>query len=555
VDPMHGTRRRRVALAAGAVAVALVVAACGGGKSDSGSGSGSANQSAGTPVSGGKVTYGLEAETSGGWCIPEAQLAISGIQEARAIYDTLTAPDATAKYQPYLAKTVTPNADYTQWTITLRDGVKFHDGSALDATVVKNNIDAWRGTYPARHPLLFSFVYDNIASVDVVDPMTVKVTTKTPWPAFSAYLFNSGRSGIIAQAQLDDTKTCDTKLIGTGPFKLQEWKVNDKFVAVRNPDYWQKDANGVQLPYLDEIEFRPIPDGTARVNALLSGQLDALHESGAEQIQTLQSEQADGKVNLTATTDFTEVAYIMFNTAQAPFDNINARLAAIYSLDRNALNKIRNLDLFKMASGPFAPGEVGYLKDSGYPSYDPKKAKEYVQKYKDETGKDLEFTLVGTPDPGTVKEIQFIQQMGKEVGMKVNIRTVEQAALIDTALGTDWQALDWRNHPGGNPDGQYVWWKGGSPVNFNKFNDPEINSLLDAGRREPDPEKAAGIYQDINKRFATQGYNLWLNWTYWNIATATNVQGVLGPDLPDGGGKPFPGLATGHPVVGMWKQK
>ena len=535
--------------------VILAAAACGGGDSKSGDDGGSGEQASGKPVPGGKVTYGLEAETSGGWCLPEAQLAISGIQEARAIYDTLTAPDATAQYKPYLAKTVTPNADYTQWTITLRDGVKFHDGSALDATVVKNNIDAWRGAYPARQPLLFAFIYDNIAAVDVVDPMTVTVTTTTPWPAFSAYLFNSGRSGIMAQAQLDDPDTCDTNLIGTGPFKLKEWKVNDKFVATKNPDYWQKDADGTQLPYLDEIEFRPIVDGTARVNALIAGEIDALHESGAEQIETLRTEAEADKVNLTETTDFTEVAYIMFNTSQPPFDNLNARLAAVYSLDRNKLNEVRNLGLFTMASGPFAPGEVGYLKDSGYPSYDPKKAKEYVQKYKEETGKDLAFTLVGTPDPGTVKEVQFIQQAAKEAGMTVNIRTVEQAVLIDTALGNDWQAIDWRNHPGGNPDGQYVWWKAGSPVNFNKFDDPEINSLLDAGRREPDPEKAAGIYQDINKRFATQAYNLWLNWTEWNIATAPDVQGIYGPDLPDGGGKPFPGLATGHPVVGLWKQQ
>ncbi|MFZ4517291.1 MAG: ABC transporter substrate-binding protein, partial [Microthrixaceae bacterium] len=548
-------RRNLAAAVLLGVTAALLAAACGGGSDGDKGASGGSGGSSETPARGGSVTYGLEAETAGGWCLPEAQLAISGIQEARAIYDTLTAPDATAQYKPYLAKTVTPNADYTRWTITLRDGVKFHDGTALDATVVKNNIDAWRGAYPARKPLLFTFVYQNISAVDLVDPMTLTVTTATPWPAFPAYLFNSGRSGIMAQAQLDDPSTCDRNLIGTGPFKLKEWKVNDRFVATRNPDYWQKDANGQQLPYLDEITFRPIPDGTARVNALLAGELNAMHESGAEQIDALKEESDAGKVNLLSTTDYTEVAYIMFNTAKPPFDNQNARMAAIYSLDRDALNKVRNLGLFTMASGPFAPGEVGYLKDSGFPSHDPKKAAEYAQKYQQETGKPLEYTIIGTPDPGTVKEIQFIQQDAAKAGIKVTIRSVEQAALIDTALGNDWQALDWRNHPGGNPDGQYVWWKGGSPVNFNKFDDPEINRLLDAGRVEPDPEKAAGIYQDINRRFATQGYNLWLNWTEWSIGTATDVQGIYGPDLPDGGGTPFPGLATGHPVVGMWVAK
>jgi peptide/nickel transport system substrate-binding protein len=557
VVSLRSTRKRWAVVAALSLTVALTAAACGGGD-DKGSGSSGTSSSgstaSGKPTPGGAVTYGLEAENSGGWCLPEGQLAISGIQVARAIYDTLTMPDKDAKAVPYLAKSVTPNENFTEWTITLRDGVKFHDGTALDATVVKNNIDAWRGTYAGRNPLLFRFVYDNIADTTVVDPMTVKVTTKTPWPSFDSYLFLSGRAGIMAQAQLDDKTTCDTNLIGTGPFKLKEWKVNDHLTATKNPDYWQKDANGVQLPYLNEITFRPIPDGDARVNALLSGELNAMHTSGAEQIDALRNEKDNGKVNLTESTDFAEVAYIMFNASKPPFNNQNARLAAAYSLDREAFNKVRNLGMFKMASGPFAPGEVGYLDDAGFPKYDLKKAKEYVQKYKDETGQDLEFTAVSTSDPSTVKSAQFIQEQAQKAGMKVTLRSVEQAALINTALGNDWQAISWRNHPGGNPDAQYVWWKGGSPVNFGKFNDPEMNTLLDQGRAEADKQKAAGIYQDINKLFGQKAYNLWLNWTQWDIATAPDVQGVYGPDLPNGG-KPFTGLATGHPVVGMWVQQ
>lgn len=546
------TSRRWIVASAALLAATLVVVACGGGSGsdDSGDG-GSGDDAAGTPVAGGTVNYGLEAETTGGWCLPEAQLAISGIQVARAIYDTLTAPDENADYQPYLAKTVTPNDTFTEWTIALRDGITFHDGSPLDATVVKNNIDAWRGAYPARSPLLFAFVYKPITAVDVVDPATVKVTVDTPWPAFPAYLFNDGRSGIIAQAQLDDPATCDRNLIGTGPFKLQEWKQGDHLTAVKNTSYWQKDADGTQLPYLDEITFRPVVDPSARVNALLSGELNAIHESAAEPIDRMRQDAEADKISLTSTTDYTEVAYELFNTAKPPFDNADARMAVIYAINRDQINEVSNLGLTKMASGPFAPGEIGYLEDTGYPSFDLDKSKEHLDAYTAATGQDLEFTLVGTPDPGTVRLLQFLQEQLKAAGITANIRNVEQAVLIDTALGDDWNMLDWRNHPGGNPDGQYIWWKGGSPVNFNKFNDPEMDALLDAGRAEPDKEKAAGIYEDINKRFATQGYNLWLQWVEWSVGTATDVHGIYGPDLPDGG-KPFPGLATGHPVLGLW---
>jgi len=105
--------------------VALIGAACGGDDDDSGgsdSGGGASNTTAtddSKPVSGGSLTYGLEAETNGGYCLPEAQLAISGIQVTRTLYDTLTAPDESGKIQPYLAKSVEPNAD---WSKRYEDG-------------------------------------------------------------------------------------------------------------------------------------------------------------------------------------------------------------------------------------------------------------------------------------------------------------------------------------------------------------------------------------------------------------------------------------------------
>ena len=537
------------------VSVALVAAACGGGSSDDGGSSGGDGEGAsGKPVSGGSVTYGLEAENAGGWCLPEGQLAIAGIQVARTMYDTLTAPDENGNYEPFLAQSVEPNADFTQWTIKLREGVKFHDGSALDATVVKNNLDAYRGAYPARKPLLFIFVLQNIAQVDVVDPLTLTVTTKTAWPAFPAFLHSSGRLGIIAQAQLDDPETCDRNLIGTGPFKLQEWKINDHLTAVRNPDYWQKDADGNQLPYLDQITYRPIPDGDARVNALLAGELNAMHTATPENIDRLRMEKDNDKVAVDESDKFAEVNYIMANVSKPPFDNINARLAAAYAIDRDSFNEVRNLGLTKVASGPFAEGSVGFLEDAGFPEYDLDKAKEYAAKYTQETGNSLDITVMATPDPSTVKSAQFIQEQVEKAGFKVNLKTVEQAALINNALGGDWNAMAFRNHPGGAPDLQYNWWYGGSPVNFGKFDDPEMNALLDAGRAESDSSKAAEIYEDVNKRFGSQAYNLWLNWTIWDVATAPDVHGVYGTDLPEGG-KPFPGLATGHPVSGMWISK
>src|SRR5215831_3730994 len=218
---------RRISLAL--LALLMVVAACSSKKSNSSAGGTSAGSSTDTakPVYGGSVTYAQDAEDAGGLCLPEAQLDAAGINYARAIYDTLTVPNANGGFTPFLAQSVTKNADATVWTIVLRPGVKFHDGSPLTATVVKNNLDAYRGAYPTRHPLLFGFVFGpfvkDVSADDATNTVTVTVDGdpntpgNQPWVAFDSYLFSSGRLGIMAQAQLDDGPACPNNLIGTGP--------------------------------------------------------------------------------------------------------------------------------------------------------------------------------------------------------------------------------------------------------------------------------------------------------------------------------------------------
>ena len=532
--------------------VAVLAGACGGSSSGDPEPTGDGS---GKPTPGGTLTYALEGETADGWCLPEAQLAISGIQVARSIYDTLTAPNEDGDYVPFLAKTLTPNADFTQWTVTLRPNITFHDGTALDSTVVKNNLDAYRGKYPARSVLLFSFVFSNIADVTVVDPLTVSITTKTPWASLPGALFGSGRVGMVAQSQLDDPSTCDTKLVGTGPFTLVNWTQNESLELKKNPNYWQKDADGTQLPYLDEIVYKPTPEGASRINGLLAGDLNAIQMSGGEQIDQLRTETEAGNINSYESDKFGEVSFGQLNTSIAPFNSKTARLAAIKSIDMEAYNATVNLDVLQNANGPFAPGGIGYLEDSGYPTYDLAGSKALVAQYKEETGTDLAFTLIATPDPATQAAAAVVQQMGKAAGINVTITALEQAALISTAISGKYQAMVFRNYPGGDPDANYVWWKGGgNPVNFGRFDDAEINALLDEGRATPDKAKRQEIYGDINKRFASEGYSIWLQWTLWDIATATDVFGTLGPDLPDDAGAPFPGLASGHPVTGMWIQ-
>ena len=114
--------------------------------------------------------------------------------------------------------------------------------------------------------------------------------------------------------------------------------------------------------------------------------------------------------------------------------------------------------------------------------------------------------------------------------------------------------MGFRNYPGGDPDELYVWFKGKSPVNFSRFDDPEINELLDQGRSEPDPEARAEIYQNVNRRLGEQAHYGFLNFTTWVVGSNPGVHGYdseTAPKMPDGSSFDE-GLAVGHPLHGIW---
>lgn len=582
--------RRRSPRLAVALALALVAAGCGGtkGGSDAGGGPGdgglasrhlggkvpveSGLATAGTPKRGGTLTYGLEGETDGGFCLPEGQLAISGMMVVRAVYDTLTVPDAAGDYVPYLAKSITHNADDTVWTIGLRSGIRFSDGSPLTATVVKNNLDAYRGKYPGRSALLFAFLLHDIESVSVVDPLTVQVRTAVPWAAFPAQLYASSRMGIMGQAQLDDKTSCATHLVGTGPFTFRSWTRNAKLVAVRNPHYWQVAPDGKPYPYADEIVFRPLPDSGILMDGIKSGDLNIVHTADPKLMGGTLADLRDAhKANLLVSTTNAEVTFIQLNNTKPPFDDVRMRRALAMATDRAAANQFQNDGYADLVEGPIPPGRVGYVAHPGFPAYDPAGARKLVRAYVRSGGR-ASFTFTAGTDDDSVSRAEELQQMWAKVGIEVRIIRMDQASAINAAIGHTYQAAFFRNFPGGDPDELKVWFAGelrGSttknPVNLAGFDDPVVNAALDAGRRERDPAERAADYEKLVRRMASQVFDLWLWNAPWAVATASNVHGILGPPLPgadpsqpgprtttDPTRQPSTELATGHSLLGLW---
>ena len=545
------SRSRTLTLLALLLTLVLVAAACGGGDDDSGSGSddGGSTQDDGKPVSGGTVTYALEGGTTN-FCIPRAQLAISGIMVVGAVYDTLTVPTQDPNvYQPYLAKSVTPNDDFTQWTIEVREGITFHDGTPLTAEVVKQNIDAW------RQGVLLNFVFQNVADT-AVQGNTVVVTTKVPWVAFPAFLWTTGRSGIAAPAQLDSAD-CDTNMIGTGPFKVDSFDPTTGNVSTsKNPNYWRKG-----FPYLDGINFIVQEESSQRWSGLEGGQFDMTHGSGGNDLSKVQA--ISGVTTQLEPKGRQEISQTLVNVTRPPLDDLDARKAVAMAVDRDKLNLIDQKGTARYANQVFDTEIMGYLDDPGFPKYDVEEAKKLVAKVKAKPGNNgqFAFTIATTFDQSTQTLFKEVKRQLDAVGMDVTLAPpVDQATLINNAIGGTTDAFGWRNYPGQDPDTLYVWFYGGSIVNFNHLDDPQINDALDKGRSEPDPDKRKGYYEDFNQRMSEQVYNWWTWYTQWFVAHKNNIKGINGPNLPDdtgapGNKEPVQILAGIHQTLGMWKSK
>src|SRR5680860_1423527 len=528
--------------------LALVAAACSSSSDssvDKKSSGGSGDE--GTPQSGGTLTYALEGGTTD-FCIPSAQLAISGILVVEAVYDTLTRPTQDPDvYAPYLAKSVTHNDDYTEWTIEIRDGITFQDGTPLTATSAMFWYTKPR-RMPSRHASMFCLTTSAVSGNSVV------VTMTTPWVAFPAFLWTTGRTGIAAAAQLD-SEDCATDMIGTGPFSVASFDPTTGNVkTVKNQSYWREGS-----PYLDGVNFIVQEESSQRFSGLEGGQFDMTMSSGGQDLSKAQD--ISGAVSQLEPEGRQEISQMLINVARPPLDDVDARRAVAMAVDRDALNLIDQKGQARYANQVFDTEIMGYVEDSGFPDHDPEQARQLVEKVKAKNGGTFAFTIATTFDQSVQTLFQEVKRQLAEFDIDVTLAPpVDQGTLINQAVGGSVDAFGWRNYPGQDPDTLYVWFYGGSIVNFNHVDDQIMNDALDAGRQEPDPDKRREQYETFNKRMSEQAYNMWTWYTQWFVAHSGDVHGVSGSNLPDpdsadgapGNKKPVDLLAGYHQMLGLW---
>jgi len=514
-----------------ALAVALVGTSCTTRGSATGSGPGKSGRVAAStstapapiPRTGGNLVVGTEAESDG--LDPTRNLwDATGYLYAAAVYDPLAAVAGDGTIKPYLAQSITANADFTTWTITLRPNVSFSDGEPLDAGAVVNDLDAQKASK------LFGPALAAIGSITRVDAATVAVAMATPWVSFPAML--TTQVGYMASPrQLAGVSTSAHSPIGTGPFVLTDWVPGNHLTARKNPNYWRRG-----LPYLDSIEFRAIPDSQAREASLKAGTVDVFPTADPQTVLDFRGsafrtyEQTKGRV---------EVGLVMLNVTKPPLDDPRVRQALAYATDTARYNTLANNGILKPASGPFSSGS-GYANDPGYPTFDLNKAEQLLAAYEKDKGvARVSFQLTTTTGPDNATAAQVIAAMWRQAGVDVTVAQMDQSQLIGSALAGSYSAVVWRQFGEADPDLDYLWWHSGSATaalstNMARNSDPMIDADLALGRSALDPAARKSAYEDITARLNKDLPYVWTDEVVWDVVAKPAVQGIDRSTLPDG---------------------
>jgi len=536
-----------------AVLVALVAGACGSSSPPTGDAEGGntgvvEETSAAQP--GGDLVYGLEAE-SDGWNPSNSKWAPSGLMVARAVFDTLTAYDENLDAQPFLAEKLTPNADYTQWTITLRPDIRLHNGRPVDAQVVKENFEYLKAS------TLTGSAFEPVDSFEVAGPLDLVVNMNRPWVNYPNSL--ATQIGVVSDPDWLTSGAKDHP-IGTGPFVFQSWIPDNKLVVTKNPDYWQVDAQGQRMPYLDQVEFRPLPDNESRAATLQAGGIDAMMTSDGNQIVEFQKLADEGEVQLfNDVSGETSEAFIQLNTMAPPFDDPDARRALALATDTKSYVQVETAGLNEPAKGPFAPSSPWYV-PTDYPDYDLDAAKDLVEKVKADHGGEFTFRVLGGSDAASNNALQLLQSQWREAGIDAQITPTDQAKLItDVALG-NYQATAWRQFDSPHPLGDSIWWHpntakpiGELALNFARNKDERIGAALDQARETTDKAREKELYGDVQRYLAEDIPYVWLYHTQISIVAAPDLVNVVNYTLPTGQ-KGIEIQGGSHPLYQIWRR-
>ena len=418
------------------------------------------------------------------------------------LYETLlNFGEEDTTINPGLATEWEPSEDGLTYTFKLREGVKFHDGTDFNADAVVKNFERWANgdaeKFPYYNSMFGGFKGDEGHVIDSVtadgdNTVIIKLTrSQAPFLKNIAMSMFAIASPTAFEKGDDDF---ERNPVGTGPFKFVEWKPNETITIEKFDDYWDEG-----LPKLKKIIFRSIPDNSARLNALMAGDIelaDGINPSDGKSIEDNDKLQLFERPSM-------NVGYLGLTVTRPPFDKVEVRQAINYAIDKQSI-----IDSFfegraNIAKNPMPPSISGYNDDVEEYEYNPEKAKELLKSVGLEDGFEMELWAMPVPRPympDGKKVAEVIQKNLADIGITAKIVSHEWATYLELASKGDADAfmLGWTGDNGDADNFLYVLLDEDNigSNNYTYYKNEKLHDILIAAQTEVDEDKRNELYKE-----------------------------------------------------------
>jgi peptide/nickel transport system substrate-binding protein len=453
---------------------ALVLSACGGGGEsvDTGGGGGGGGENV------------LVAATTGqpDQLDPHRTSSYLSFQVLENVYDTLTVPNPEdLTMEPSLAESWETSEDGLTWTFTLRDDVTFHDGSEFDAADVVYSYNRI-----IDEQLQNAYRFENVTSVEAVDPRTVRITVSQPTPNLPALIGGFKGMAILPEGAAEQYDL-QTEAVGTGPFTLESSDASSTVLSAYE-DYWGG------TPSIDGVEFRYITEPAAALTALENGEVQWTDNVPPQQIESLQGDDAIELESIPSV----DYWYMSMNYDRPPFDNPLVRQAIATAVDRAAVTEAARFGAAEPNQTAIPEGNY-YASDYAPFDADPEAARQLLE----QSGVQLPITMglmVTDEYPETVTAAQVIASQLEPIGINVDVQTVDFATWLDRQAKGDFDAflLGWLGNldPFDYYHSQHIT---DGVNNYQGYSNPQVDQLLQQAASETDQETRRDLYNQATR--------------------------------------------------------
>ncbi len=405
---------------------------------------------------------------------------------SRKIYENLITIGKSNKIEPMLA-TEWKQIDPLTWEFTLRKGVKFHDGSDLNAEAVKISLDRLLDPEAKRNR---REILASIQEVKIIDPYKIQIITRTPFAPLLLHLTHPGASIISPKAIQDDIKNVKPLAqnpVGTGPFKFEKWTKGEQISYTRFNNYW-----GTK-PEITKLIFKVVPEDTTRIAMVKTGEAQGANMVPVTDVERIKQEPALKLVR----TPMYRTEFIAFNTEKAPFNDPRVRLAISQAIDFNSLISGVYNNTGSVGTSSLGPAVFGFNPNLKPYTLDLENAKKLLAEAGYPDGFKANFYVADRKI--RIKLAEVVQAQLKPLGIDLNIIVLEQGAFFAASeKGQHDLCIDgWSNSTGdadfclsptltgkGIPTGD----------NYSRYNNPEVTRLLNQAREETNEEQRLALY-------------------------------------------------------------